>query len=171
MLILWSIRFPREKYPKLLWVNVQLNTSLNKRFGKAVSFQNPKPPTITWARHVLHATIPLVNERKDWHNHQEMNSCAQACYLPLSWLALFVNCWRLTTWRAHEALPNQLNLTRRAPSNEELAELNHHLDKLNVNDLLRWAHDQFPPSSLVDVTSFGPTGLVLLHHLYSNSTL
>jgi 3'-phosphoadenosine 5'-phosphosulfate sulfotransferase (PAPS reductase)/FAD synthetase len=29
---------------------------------------------------------------------------------------------------------------------------------------LRWAHDQFPPSSLVDVTSFGPTGLVLLHH-------
>lgn len=60
---------------------------------------------------------------------------------------------------------NQLDLTKRVPTKEELAKLNDYLIKLNVKDLLLWAHDQFPPTSLVDVTSFGPSGLVILDNL------
>jgi phosphoadenosine phosphosulfate reductase len=49
-------------------------------------------------------------------------------------------------------------------------ELPSRLDELNrklrsADDALRWAAHQFPGGRLVDVTSFGPSGLVILHRL------
>lgn len=59
---------------------------------------------------------------------------------------------------------NKLELTRRLPTDDQLQQLNAHLNKLSVEQVLLWAYRQFS-SSLVDVTSFGPSGLVILHKL------
>ena len=63
-----------------------------------------------------------------------------------------------------ETIANKLELTKRLPSDDKLQELNKHLNKLTVDEVLLWAHRQFS-SSLIDVTSFGPSGLVILHKL------
>jgi len=60
----------------------------------------------------------------------------------------------------------KVNFDIQAPlSPNELKELNTQLSNANVDEILRWAHDQFP-NKLVQLTSFGPTGMVVLHKLY-----
>eukprot|EP00544_Gedaniella_sp_CCMP2646_P000817 CAMPEP_0202509244 /NCGR_PEP_ID=MMETSP1361-20130828/52672_1 /ASSEMBLY_ACC=CAM_ASM_000849 /TAXON_ID=210615 /ORGANISM="Staurosira complex sp., Strain CCMP2646" /LENGTH=461 /DNA_ID=CAMNT_0049143457 /DNA_START=173 /DNA_END=1558 /DNA_ORIENTATION=+ len=62
-------------------------------------------------------------------------------------------------------IANKLELTYgRLPTDDQLQQLNTHLNKLSVEEVLLWAYRQFS-SSLVDVTSFGPSGLVILHKL------
>lgn len=61
----------------------------------------------------------------------------------------------------------KLQLSKQLPTEKELASLNKRLSRMTVDDVLKWAYKQFPPHQIVDVTSFGPSGLVLLHKLKS----
>jgi len=63
-----------------------------------------------------------------------------------------------------ESIANKLELTKSLPTDEQLSNLNKLLSRMNADDILLWAHKHFQ-KSLVDVTSFGPSGLVILHKL------
>ncbi len=53
------------------------------------------------------------------------------------------------------------------PSAATLNGLNHRLGQADVNEILRWAIDTFEEGKLAITTSFGPAGIVILHHLQS----
>ncbi len=50
---------------------------------------------------------------------------------------------------------------------EELDRLNRRWGQADVDAILRWANDTFEEGRLAITTSFGPAGIVILHHLQS----
>eukprot|EP00592_Proboscia_alata_P002797 CAMPEP_0194373574 /NCGR_PEP_ID=MMETSP0174-20130528/22060_1 /TAXON_ID=216777 /ORGANISM="Proboscia alata, Strain PI-D3" /LENGTH=453 /DNA_ID=CAMNT_0039152757 /DNA_START=218 /DNA_END=1576 /DNA_ORIENTATION=- len=58
-----------------------------------------------------------------------------------------------------------------APSSAEIENLNQRLSSMPAEDILRWACSYIPTGELVQVTSFGPTGMVILHMLHSHGFL
>lgn len=57
------------------------------------------------------------------------------------------------------------HLSKFPPSIDDLNELNSRLAGLDVDDLLKWAHSEFH-DELVQTTSFGPSGLVIIDKLH-----
>ena len=53
------------------------------------------------------------------------------------------------------------------PSAATLNGLNRRWEQADVNEILRWAIDTFEEGRLAITTSFGPAGIVILHHLQS----
>jgi phosphoadenosine phosphosulfate reductase len=69
--------------------------------------------------------------------------------------------WSLTTTKSNLRAPSKISFP---PSEQDLKKLNAELK--DPDQILKWAANQFSDHSLVQFTSFGPSGLVILDKLY-----